>query len=73
MSPYFVPVELQIHPLGSYLRTLQDAQLVSHAAYKHRHLVNDHQPLLFPVEIYGRLRANELAQTGGGSSHPRGP
>jgi hypothetical protein len=60
MPPYFVPVELQIHPLESYLRTLQDAQLVSHAAYKRRQLVNDLLPLLFPAEIYGMARADEL-------------
>ncbi len=73
LPPYLIPVELQIHPVESYLRTLQDPQLVSHAAYKHRQLVNDLLPLLFPVEVYGQLRADELAQTGGGASHPRGP
>lgn len=72
MSPYFVPVELQIQPLESYLGTLQDAQLLSHAAYRRRQVVNELLPLLFPVEIYGQLEGDELAHSADGSSQPRG-
>jgi len=52
-SPYLFPVEVQIYPIESYLRTLHDEHFASHAAYKRRQFLRDLIPLLFPPEIYG--------------------
>lgn len=52
-SPYLFPVEVQIYPIESYLRTLYDEHFASHSAYKRRQFLRDLIPLLFPPEIYG--------------------
>lgn len=52
-APYLFPIEIQIHPLESYLRTLHDAHYSSHAAYKRRQTFEGLLPILFPPEVYG--------------------
>jgi hypothetical protein len=52
-APYLFPVEVQIYPIESYLRTLHDEHFASHYAYKRRQFLRDLIPLLFPPEIYG--------------------
>jgi hypothetical protein len=54
-SPYLFSVEIQIFPLEAYLRTRYDEHFASHMAYKKRQFLHDLLPLLFPVEVYGRL------------------
>ncbi len=54
-SPYLVPVEIQVFPLKSYLRTVHEGHFASHAAYKRRQILRDLLPLLFPAEIYGGI------------------
>jgi len=52
-SPYLFPVEIQILPFGTYLRTRSGADFASHTAYKQRQFASTLLPTLFPPEIFG--------------------
>ena len=70
--PYFVPVELQIYTLESYLRTIHTEHYANHQALKRRQFLLGLVPYLFPAVIYGeeplRLCMAEGIRTGTNSN-----
>ncbi|MCB1185112.1 hypothetical protein KDM41_16945 [bacterium] len=52
-APYRFPVEIQIHTLESYLRTVCGEHEASHVALKLRQFLFGLAPKLFPREVYG--------------------
>jgi len=53
-APYRFTVEIQIHTLESYLRTVCSAHTASHLSLKLRQFVSGLIPYLFPAPIYGK-------------------
>ncbi len=51
--PYRFSVEIQIHTLESFLRTVCSAHAASHLALKLRQFVSGLVPYLFPTSVYG--------------------
>jgi hypothetical protein len=51
--PYFFPVELQIHTLETYLRTIHTEHYASHQALKKRQFLLGLVPYMFPAIVYG--------------------
>jgi len=52
-SPYLFGVEIQIHTLESYLRTVCSVHHASHLALKQRQFLHGLVPMIFPRAIYG--------------------
>jgi hypothetical protein len=51
--PYFFPVEIQIHTLETYLRTIHTDHYASHQALKKRQFLLGLVPYIFPVLVFG--------------------
>ena len=51
--PYFFTVEVQIHTLESYLRTIHSEHYAGHQALKRRQFLEGLLPYLFPASVYG--------------------
>ena len=52
--PYRFTVEIQVHTLESFLRTICSSHDASHRAFKLRQFINGLVPYLFPAAIFGR-------------------